>query len=921
MKKRFTFIILLLAAWLSSATAATIPAGKTIYFCPGVSWGCMATYVVYCSGWNPQGYQIFTPVPGTVGVYQCTLTTSVSSEIHFGATEQVLTSDGTGWIGNFCPNQYIHQTSQNGWTSSTPCYIIDDPSGSGHWGAVPEDSGGADVVIDSVVYNIVSSCVTETYNITVNAYFTGDACSYKLTGTEMSREVIRTSPVSPVTYVIKNIPAKQTQEQQSITFSLSADGSGSAIIATETVNYLTPTLDCEILHEPTEVCAGFPDVVLEATLEGDSYLWSTGETTRSISVPSDKSETYSVEVFSITRSSKDNLMANGDFESEPVGSNPPDGFTSSYDYAGTFDPSQFYNSHPGAANIYAITHNANYFWRDFADIEPHGGEFYAIFDAGKSGYAWRATTSDNTSLTVEKDSVYLFSYWAAYPNKKADNSPAILQFQISYVDPNGQPQTQKLGQRYKLGQEEDLNAWYHQMIEWTAPCNSTSVTISVEDLNSASGGNDFCLDDILFQRTTVGKSVLARKDIFPVVSTECDVLKDTICLGERYTEYGLDVTPTEAGISTYNVPGTQSILSLLVVAPVQASFKTPNPFCNFGGGEIELPFTVQQGTPYSYSLQCANPLIESVEKKQVEGNAIIVSVSDSIFEPAALHITLFDEFGTCSPFSADMTLTFQRCSYRMDTVCSGEPYSKDGFEHPADQPGSYILTQGTDTLLLTVIESLSVAIQTPAPLCNVHKDTTLVVTYSVTSGAPKTYSLHFDTPLMEDVEKAPLQGNQFSIFLPGTVDQTVQVTFYAEEETGHCAVENQFAIGRNAGVAIYSKWDDVLFVDNGRGEYVGYQWYCDGAAIPGATRQDYYTGSPLENDGHSYYVVLTRADGTTDVSCPMSFGDASPSAPLNPGDKKTTPYHVRRLIVGAHVEIVETIYEDGNIDVQKRIVP
>lgn len=917
MKKRIIGILLFLGLWWSGATASTIPAGQTLYlYVSSPSWLCYASYVLYSSHW--QAYELMTPVDGVPGLYQFTFTSSFNHRIYFGATSQVLTGGAHEWIG-FCDVKT--KELDFSWTASNPCYLIDDVTGSGHWGAIPEGTSGAfDVEIDSVTYEIVSSCVTETYNITVNAYFKGDACSYKLTGTEFTREIVRTNPVSPVTYVIKNIPAKQTQIEESITFALSADGSGSSVITSQTVTYLTPTLDCEILHETTEVCAGFPDVVLEASMEGDSYLWSTGETTKSISVPSDKSETYSVEVFSITHSAIDNLMANGDFETEPVGNNPPEGFTSSYEYVGSFDPAQYYKSHGGKSNIYAITHNANYFWKDFADIEPHGGNYYALFDAGKSGYAWKATTNDNTSLTVEKDSVYLFSYWAAYPNIKPNNSPAVLQFRISYTDPNGSTQTEDLGQPYTLGQEADLNAWYHQMIEWKAPCNSASVTISVEDLNSASGGNDFCLDDILFQRTTVGKSVLARKDIYPVVSNECDVLKDTICLGERYTGHGLDVTPTEPGIATYIVPGTQSTLTLLVIAPIRATFTAPGPFCNFGGGEIEIPFTVQQGTPYSYSLQCANPLIESVDNARVEGNAIILAVQDSIFEPATVQITLFDKFGTCDPFSADMTLAFRECSYRMDTVCSGEPYSKDGFEHPADQPGSYILTQGTDTLLLTVIESLAVSIQTPAPLCNVVKDTTLSVAYSVLSGAPKTYSLHFDTPLMEDVENEPLQGDQIRIFLPGIVDQTVQVTFSAEEATGHCVVETQFAIGRDGGVAVYSKWDDVLFVDNSKGDYVAYQWYCDGVAIPGATRQDYYSGVPLQNDGHSYYAVLIRADGSTDITCPISFGDAAPSSPLNPGDRQSTPYHVRRWMVGAHVEIIETIYEDGNIDVQKRIV-
>ena len=916
MKKRFLLIILLLAACLTNAIADQIPTGGTVYLYVSPYWQCYSSYLIYASHW--QRYEVLTPVEGTPGLYQYTFTSSFKHKIYFGATEQIITTGEDKWIG-FCDVR-TKELSLN-WTEATPCFIIDDISGSGYWGAVPTDTESSLLgEIDSLTYEIVSSCVTKTYNITVYAYFKGEPCSYKLTGTQFTRDIIRKNPVSPVSYTIKNLPATANPEEESVTFSLCSDGSGTAVLSSMTVTYTSPTLDCEVVHDPIETCSGFPDIVLEPSLEGDSYLWSTGETTKSIAVSSDVSATYSVEVFAITHSAVDNLMSNGDFESEPVGDNPPEGFTSSYNYVGSFDPSQYYNSHGGASNIYAITHNASYFWKDFADIEPHGGNYYAIFDAGRSGYAWKATTVDNTSLTVEKDSVYLFSYWVAYPNIAPDRSPAILQFRISYMDQNGAMQTQDLGEPYELGQEADLNAWYHQEIQWKAPCNRSSVTISVEDLNGASSGNDFCLDDILFQRTTAGRHVLAKKDIFPVVSTECNVLRDTICLGDRYTGNGLDVTPAEPGVHVFTLPQTQSTLSLLVIEPIQAAFTGVRPICNFPGGQIEIPFTVQQGTPYCYSIHSDNTVIQSVGKKQLEGSFVTLEAGDSIVTATDIHITLYDEFEKCVPFETNLTLNFMRCNYLTDTVCTGEPYSKDGFEHPADRQGSFMLLHGTDSLLLTVIESIDLTFQTPPPLCNISVDTTLWITCTVHSGTPKTYSLHFDSPLMQDVNNAPLQDNRFSILLPAVVDQTVQVTFYAEDETGHCAFEKQFAIGRNAGVAIYRKWDDVLFVENSNGEYVSYQWYCDGVPIDGANQQDYYTGSALDNDGHSYYVVMTRSDGTTQLSCPMSFGEAQPSAPLNPGERQTVPYQVRRFMVGPHMHIIEIIYDDGTVEVQKRIV-
>ena len=652
MKPRYLLLLMLLGAWLNSF-AKTIPAGSTIYLVPGSAWGCKATYVIYCSGWNPQGYQIFSPVAGKPGVYQCVLKKAISSNLYFGASDQVKTSDGTGWIGDFCGN-YKYETSQDGWSTATPCWTIKSITGAGAWEEVPDVSSEDAAVIQSFTYDIAASCVSETYTLTINASFIGDVCSFKLTGTQFARDIIRSNASSPITYTIKNLPITETSTQESVTLSLCSDGAGSSVIVSQTIDYMTPNLDCEHLHDTIEVCEGEADVILTASFDGDAYLWSNGETTKSISVSADVTETYTVEIYQMTHSVKDNLMANGDFETVPSGNNAPDGFTSSYNYVGEFDPSQYYSGHGGAANLFAITHNANYFWRDFADIDPHGGNYYALFDAGTSGYAWKATTADNPNLMVEKDSIYIFSYWAAYPNLMPDNSPAQLQFRISIVDENGNTKTQDLGSVYILGQELDLNDWYYQEVTWKAPSNSSKVTISVEDLNGASGGNDFCLDDIIFQRRTAGKNVLAQKDIFPVKSKDC---------------------------------------------------KDPDP--------------------------------------------------------------------------------------------------------------------------------------DPDPECK---------------------------------------------------------------------------------KLIYRKWDDVLFVSNENNEYTGYQWYCDGVAVEGATHQDFYTGSPLENDGHTYYVVVTKSDGTKEASCPVSFSDSTPSSPLNPGNHESVPYRVRHIFVGPHVEIIETIYENGNKEIQKRIV-
>ena len=252
-------------------------------------------------------------------------------------------------------------------------------------------------------------------------------------------------------------------------------------------------------------------------LENQTYIWikeqnnvkdTLDEDSWRIMVTETKDATYTCQLISTEVKAENNLMANGDFET-----NPPSNFTSDYKYAG-WDPYQYYNDHGGASNLYAITHDATYFWKDFAQVTPHGGNYFALFDAGTSGDAWRASTADNPNLIIEEDSIYLFSYYAAYPNKAANNSPAILQFVIICKDANGKKQTFNLGNEHKLGQTSPLNAWELREERWKAPFSSNDVTISVYDKNTDSGGNDFCLDDIMFQNTSYIEQKIIKTYIF-----------------------------------------------------------------------------------------------------------------------------------------------------------------------------------------------------------------------------------------------------------------------------------------------------------------------------------------------------------------------------------------------------------------------
>ena len=510
MKK--TVNIILFACLAFSVYAERIPYQSVVYLDVSQEWCCRATYAV-CTSSGGDVARIMQPVEGKKGVYTYTVTMhdGMQENFRFGYSDQIVTHDQSGWSG------FTTKDHDGYWSASKPYYIITGSNGSGYWASEPVAAGDI-TTLDSVALSITTSCVDSTFDLSVTVFFTGRPCSISITSDQWPGQPVQTTNiVNPLVVKKKGLKAPSGQNRY-IDVTLYADRNYTSEIATLRTNYLTPEIECEVDIQLGDICTN-QSITLSTETEGDAWLWSTGETGTSIVVtPALGKQQITVETYQSILHPEQNLMSNGDFES-----NPPVGFTSDYRYVG-WDPSSYYSSHGGESNLYAITTNASYFWRDFADIEPHGGSYYAIFDADQHGYAWKATTTDNPDLKIQKDSVYLFSYWVAYPNKASGNNPAILQFEIKYQDENNVLQIQPLGNKYTLGQEENLNGWYQQTVSWKAPCNSDYVEIAVKDVNNTTNyqGNDFCLDDIIFLKASSKNLCLARREIFHINGINCD---------------------------------------------------------------------------------------------------------------------------------------------------------------------------------------------------------------------------------------------------------------------------------------------------------------------------------------------------------------------------------------------------------------
>lgn len=102
---------------------------------------------------------------------------------------------------------------------------------------------------------------------------------------------------------------------------------------------------------------------------------------------------------------------------------------------------------------------------------------------------------------------------------------------------------------------------------------------------------------------------------------------------------------------------------------------------------------------------------------------------------------------------------------------------------------------------------------------------------------------------------------------------------------------------------MYSKWTDVLFIDNHNHLYTAYQWYADGAVLTGESLQRLYNPVGMSGLSTLYYCRLTTTDGRTLYTCPQAFDDVPRSAD-NTTSTNAPEHIICTYIIGPHVRII-----------------
>jgi MBG domain (YGX type) len=250
----------------------------------------------------------------------------------------------------------------------------------------------------------------------------------------------------------------------------------------------------------------------------------------------------------------------------------------------------------------------------------------------------------------------------------------------------------------------------------------------------------------------------------------------------------------------------------------------------------------------------------------VDPNYTIVYVQGTItIDPATLQVTAnaqTKEYG-----AADPPFTFTTNGF-VNGDNSGV-FTGSLSRIPGENVGAYPITEGSlsaggnytivytgNDLIITKATQQITWAQNLTVGCNSVSE--VLLTGVATSGLPITYSV-------SDPTIARLSGDTLTLLQPGSSLVTAVQTGDSNYDAATAVTDT---ILYQSGSLISEHWNDVLFFDNSSGDYVAWQWYKNGAAVPGDTLQ-YYSEEPSLNG--QYFVIAVNKDGQDVQSCTLAI--------------------------------------------------
>lgn len=211
---------------------------------------------------------------------------------------------------------------------------------------------------------------------------------------------------------------------------------------------------------------------------------------------------------------------------------------------------------------------------------------------------------------------------------------------------------------------------------------------------------------------------------------------------------------------------------------------------------------------------------------------------------------------------------------------------------------------GTDSLFLFVVATPQISVGTTAVTCD--DQSTIAIPFTVVSGMPDSIDIAIGTNhYTGSIVGTDIVFTRAAELIAG--DYTATVTVGTKGST--CTSQNTVDFSVALGNSMYSKWTDVLFIDNKAGLFIGYQWYENGVKMEGETQQRLYKPEGLPG---TYCCQLLMRDGKKIYTCEQSFDKVQPSR--TEGSSSATI--VRKYRVSPHVYIIQT-ETDGVVETKK----
>lgn len=233
--------------------------------------------------------------------------------------------------------------------------------------------------------------------------------------------------------------------------------------------------------------------------------------------------------------------------------------------------------------------------------------------------------------------------------------------------------------------------------------------------------------------------------------------------------------------------------------------------------------------------------------------------------------------------------------YVYDTICEGMSYNFNGYD--LYETGIYTDTlmssMGCDsivTIYLQVNPVLSVTFDPVAEIC--ADDANFIVNYTP-SYSPTSYEVRFGATALAAGfvdQQSNIMDNSIVIPLPSSCAPdyySANILFYDSTYfCGNIIMPMNFAVLYPDSI-FKQKFNNVLSLKNseynGGFNFSSYQWYKNGVPLTGETSSYIYLGEGVSfNSSDNYRVAITRADGSTLMSCEFAPVPPRPTISVMP---------------------------------------